>query len=66
MALRLPQRDPTVLAPIGAYMTDEARLIEVLEADSSGALGEDLLTHALVEIGVIDLLQRWRIVRPAV
>lgn len=58
------QRDPRELAPVGCYMTDETVLVEILEADWSGALGEDLRTGNLVEIERIDLMQRWRRVRP--
>lgn len=61
----VPLRDPRVLAPVDAYMTDEKRLVRILEVDHSGAIGEDVVSDALVEISPIELLQRWRRVRPA-
>ena len=39
------RQDPTEMAPVGCYLTDGHRLAQVLEVNSSGALGEDLMTE---------------------
>lgn len=67
MGLRALKPDPTVLAPVGAYMTDGQHLVEVLESDHSGALGEDCKTGTLHSIEPEDLAldneKRWRLIR---
>jgi hypothetical protein len=67
------QHDPTVLAPVDAYLTDGARLVLVLESDKlAGALVEDARSGDWVDLTPDELSQRrgngqliWRRVRPA-
>lgn len=59
------RRDPRERTKVGAYLTDEKRLVRVLEVDHSGAIGENVLTDELVEITSIDLMQRWRPITPS-
>lgn len=58
-------RDPRQYAPVGAHMTDGSQLLEIVESDWSGALGENVVTDRLVELERIELIQQWRRVRPA-
>jgi hypothetical protein len=58
-------RDPRDLAPVGAYMTDGDVLVQIIDSDAVAALAEDVCTQALIPIGVVDLMQRWRRVTPA-
>lgn len=68
-----PSPDPALIPPVGAYMTNGSQLVEILESDRSGALGEDLATALLVEVDPRDICKtgevceppRWRRVTPA-
>jgi hypothetical protein len=57
-------RDPRDIAPPGSYMTDGDVLVQVLEVDYGGAVGENVVDGELVSINPQDLRQRWRRVTP--
>lgn len=58
------RRDPTKVTHEGAVMTDEKRLVVILEVDHSGALAQDELTGDWIAIYPIELMQKWRHVKP--
>ena len=65
MPIGIRSRDPREIAPVGSYFraSDKSRMVEIIEVDWSGALGEDLVTGTLVEIDRAELLQKWIRVR---
>lgn len=65
MGLLSPTRpDPTVLAPVGAYLTDGEVLVEVLETEMLGAIGENVVSSNLQEIKPDDLVAHYPAGRP--
>lgn len=59
------RKDPRQVAPVGSYLENGTVMLEVLESDWAGVLGEDMLTGLLVKIeSGPDLDQHWRRVRP--
>lgn len=67
MGLLAPKPDPTVFAPVGAYMTNGTNMVEIIESGQDGALGEDLFSGMLQTIEPADLdpirEDYWRMVR---
>jgi hypothetical protein len=67
-----PAPAPAPIPPVGSYMTNGKQLVEILESDRSGALGEDVKTILLVPIEARDICKdgevcepgRWRRVTP--
>ena len=62
---RPAQVDPRVSAPVGAYLTDGHALMVVLDSEWTGVECENVATGFNVDIDRVELMQRWRRVRPA-
>lgn len=57
--------DPRDLAPIDTYLTDGDVLLQIVEVNWSGAVGENVCDGQMISIARDELRERWRRVTPA-